>query len=447
MTPHFFVKLMAVAVLLSTAMAEELRDWTSRDGRTISGKMTGSGDDLVKVKLATGKVVEIPYKVLIEADVNYARQQGVNMRPEWPGWPHELRMNLNDVKISVDQSRSGSARNYYITDHFEIKSQVELGSRLMLDVGRIFELTYQLIEASPWGIMANPEGGRFKAELYATRKTYVAAGAPEWSGGVYMLDKKVFMVPIESLGIKRSNNGYRRDESFSLDTVVHEITHMLMADTLPHLPIAVTEGIAEYISHIPLRQGAFRPGSVLEIIRKTSEKRKPLKFETLLQMTASEWSGTAPTVRLPEGTKFLPPRADLEQKSEQYHASLLLAYHLMHGLDDGEPERLRELIYRAQAKTIKREALIEDYEKKFAVYRSEIKEFLKHPEVTDTGDGKYSYPSNLTPPQAPDAPFEVETEEQLQLGDLEIILAGQSTEDFVRDMVVNLKSLKIELHE
>lgn len=427
-------------------MAGEVRDWTSRDGRTIRGELIGLNADGVKLKLAGGKVVDVPFKMLSDPDARYARETGAEMRPAWNGWPKELRMNLSDVEISIDEERSKGGLTYYLTEHFELKSEVELSSQVRLDVGRIFELTYRLMQASPWGIMASPEGGRFKAELYKSRQSYVAAGAPSWSGGVYMGDRKVFMVPVESLGLRDSKNGYQRDQNFSLDTVVHEITHMLMADAIPYMPIAVTEGVAEYISHIPLSLGAFKPPSVLEKIKETSKKRKPLKFDTLLGMTASQWAGGKPPARKPGEPSSLQPPVDPFSKSEQYHASLLFAYHLMHGLDAGEPDRLSELIARAHAKAKLREVQIKEYNEGFATYSAAIKEFMKLPGVKDTGNGGFTYPSDLTPPKAPELPFAEETEEQMQLGDMSIIYAGKSPAEFASEMIEKLKAEKIDLH-
>ena len=446
MMKYLPMKAAVFAVILSSCMAGEIRDWVSRDGRTIRGELVGLYPDGAKLKLVGGKVVEVPFKLLSEKDAGYAREAGAGMRPAWNGWPKELRMNLSDVKISVDEERSKDGLTYYLTEHFELKSEVELGSQVRLDVGRIFELTYRLMEASPWGIMASPDGGRFKAELYRTREAYVKAGAPAWSGGVYMGGRKVFMVPVESLGLSPSKNGYQRNEMFSLDTVVHEIAHMLMADAIPYLPISVTEGVAEYISHIPLSLGAFKPPSALEKIREASERRKPLAFETLLGMTASDWSGTTPPPAKPGGTRSPQQPVDPHSKSEQYHASLLFAYHLMHGLDGGEPDRLSELIFRAHAKAKLREAQIVEYEKGYAAYDAAIKEFLKLPGVTDTGDGGFTYPPDLTPPKAPEVPFEEETEEEMQLGDMEIIYAGKAPAEFVKEMTGKLEAAKIKLH-
>lgn len=440
------MKLAALAVLGSTCMAGEMRDWTSKDGRKINGELIGLNADGVKLKLAGGKVVDVPFKMLSDQDAAYAQEAGAGMKPAWNGWPKELRMNLSDVRITVDEERSKDGLTYYLTEHFELKSEVELGSQVRLDVGRIFELTYRLMQASPWGVMATADGGRFKAELYRTRQSYVAAGAPSWSGGVYMGARKVFMVPVESLGLTDSKNGYQRNEAFSLDTVVHEIAHMLMADAIPYLPIAVTEGIAEYISHIPLSLGAFKPPSVLERIRKTCEKRKPLEFGTLLQMTSSQWAGTKPAPGKPGGAGTPQPPVDPFSKSEQYHASLLFAYHLMHGLDRGEPDRVRELILRAHAKAKKREIQIKEYNDAFAVYEAAIAEFMKLPGVEDTGDGGFTYPSDLTPPKAPDVPFGEETEEQRQLGDMAVIYAGKSPAEFAAEMTEKLQAADIKLH-
>ncbi|QTN34105.1 hypothetical protein HZ994_17860 [Akkermansiaceae bacterium] len=435
-----------LAVLVANCMAGEVRDWTSKDGRTIRGELIGLNADGVKLKLAGGKVVDVPYGMLSAQDAAHAQEAGAEIIPDWNGWPKELRMNLSDVRITVDEERSKNGLTYYLTEHFELKSEVELGSQVRLDVGRIFELTHRLMQASPWGIMASPDGGRFKAELYKTRQSYVAAGAPTWSGGVYMGDRKVFMVPVESLGLTDSKSGYRRNEDFSLDTVVHEITHMLMADALQYLPIAVTEGIAEYISHIPLSLGAFKPPSVLGKIKDASKRRKPLAFETLLGMTASQWAGTKPVPRAPGGTGPSQQPVDPHSKSEQYHGSLLLAYHLMHGLDGGEPHRLRKLVYRAHAKAKKREAQFRQYDDDFAVYEKAIAEFMKLPGVKDMGEEGFTYPADLTPPEAPELPFGEETDEEMELWDMDVIFSGESPAAFAREMAEKLEAAGISLH-
>jgi hypothetical protein len=432
----------ALLVLSVVAPAEEAREWTSTDGRTLKGKLVGLYAEGAKIEVNPRKIVEIPFDRLVPADAEYARKAGAAILPKWGGWPDELRMNLDDVKIKVDEARSKDGLTYYITEHFELRSEVELGSRVMLDVGRIFELTYRLMEASPWGVMASPEGGHFKAELYKTRAGYVAAGAPEWSGGVYIGSRKVFMVPVESLGLKEGTNGYRRDDTFSLETVVHEITHMLMADAIPCLPIAVTEGVAEYMSKIPLRTGSFRPGSVLQLVREEAEVRQPLDFSVLLNMTASEWSGTAPPKGRPGGSTM---PVNPKDKSFQYHGSLLLAYHLMHGLDGGKPERVRRLIHNAHARAVGREKLVAKYKEDFATYEAEIKKFTARPDVTATKDGGFSYPSDLTPPQAPTFPIEGETERSLELSDMDVLFGGKSVAEFVAEMNASLKDAKIDL--
>jgi hypothetical protein len=437
------LKLFVFFLFLSLAStAEEVRQWTSIDGRKLEGKLRGLYSEGAKLEVGGGKIVLVRFDKLSPEDVEYAKEAGMLMLPEWGGWPDELRMNLDDVEISIDESRSKDGVTFYLTEHFELKSEVELGSRVMLDVGRIFELTYRLMEVSPWGILATPEGSRFQAELYKTREAYVAAGAPSWSGGVYMGSRKVFMVPIESLGLKEGVNGYRRDDSFSLETVVHEITHMLMADTIPYLPIAIIEGVAEYMSKIPLRTGAFKPGSVLQPIREEAEYLQPLDFVTLLKLTASEWSGSTPR-RSEPGSSLLP--VNPRDKAYQYHGSLLLVYYLMHGLDDGNPDRLRKIISKAYFKAVEREKLIVKYEKDFEGYEEEIKKFIDRPDVTPTKDGGFTYPQDLTPPVAPVFPLAEETERSLQFSDMDLIYEGQSVSAFVKDLQAGLEDAKIDI--
>lgn len=79
------------------------------------------------------------------------------------------------------------------------------------------------------------------------------------------------------------------------------------------------------------------------------------------------------------------------------------------------------------------------------IYDAAIKKFMTLPGVTSTPDGRFSYPSDLTPPKAPDDPIEEETEENMPLGDMASIYAEKSPEEFVAEMTKKLQSAKISL--
>ncbi len=417
----------------------ETREWRSNDGRSIHGELVEVTSSSVKIKVRNGKVLTIPFEKIHSEDVTYAKKQGETLVAPWSGWPRELRMNLNEVKIKVDGERSTASKTYYITEHFELASEVKLGQQVMLDIGRIFELTYQLMEASPWGILASPEGGLFKAELYASRESYIRAGGPAWSGGVYIGKRKVFMVPVESLGIIKGQKGYKRDEDFSLETVIHEVVHMLMGDVISTMPIAVTEGVAEYLSKIPLRSGAFKPGSIKSVVKKYRNS----DFDKLLGLTGASWSGEekAPKQK-PSPFDFirqLQPIVNPHKLKDQYEASFFLVYHLMEQMDKEGITRIQQLFKSGSWRGAQYEKDREVYESDFTQYKEAMDAFLKLDGVTSYSDGRFQYPSNLTPPEPPEVPSSL-SGGSLELQEVDLLYGSEGKSMFISNMKRSLEA-------
>jgi len=163
-----------------------------------------------------------------------------------------LYMNIKVVKESPEEC-------IYESGHFQFKTSARLGLVLMKDVCRAFESTYELVRQMPWGIVPRPEEGRtkFQAELYATRDQFLATGAPSWSAGVYVRKDKVFRMPFSELGISDAPGaaGYYRKGAVNNDTITHEITHQMMHECLPYMPVWLIEGLAEYTSTIEYKGG------------------------------------------------------------------------------------------------------------------------------------------------------------------------------------------------
>ncbi|QJE97802.1 hypothetical protein [Luteolibacter luteus] len=261
------------------------REWTSTDGKKIAGLMLGTEGDSVAIRLAgTGKISRIPLSRLSEADREFVSKQGWPLPKPWKGWPTDIKINLDEIQVS---SLPANGKFIYRTQHFEIVSEAELAPAVVKDIGRIFEGTYRLLDASPWGILARPKDNHFRAELYRTREAYIQAGAPAASAGVYMTQRKVFMVPFESLGLKETPKGWQRTSDYTTKTLIHELTHMMMDDALQTMPIWLIEGAAEYMELMPMRIGAFSPNSHFNALKEHNKQEPAYPLGDAFSMTTS----------------------------------------------------------------------------------------------------------------------------------------------------------------
>ena len=102
-------------------------------------------------------------------------------------------------------------------------------------------------------------GHRYRVLLFASRDDYVRNGGPPNSGGVYYPKTDIVMVPLRSLGVKRSGSKYTLDHQVANQTLSHELVHQLMDLTyFKHGSIGwFTEGMAEYVSSSPYQYGRF----------------------------------------------------------------------------------------------------------------------------------------------------------------------------------------------
>ena len=76
------------------------------------------------------------------------------------------------------------------------------------------------------------------------------------------------MVPLTSLGVKKVGSGYMRDRDKSDGTLIHELTHQLTPSDY-YNPGAMgwfSEGLAEYLTATPYRNGRFKVKNTLEDI-------------------------------------------------------------------------------------------------------------------------------------------------------------------------------------
>jgi hypothetical protein len=457
------------------------REWTNLDGRKISADYLGIQGSNVVLKLSDGTISQVPLVKLSAADNEFIRLNPIEYHEPWHAWPKE-RSGATTQAVVTEES-AGAGDFVYTTRNFKFHSDVNLGMQLMTDMARVFELTYDLHSKSPFGILATPENKRFEARLFGTLDSYLNAGGKEETSGIYLRKEKVFLAPLELMGVRKGSAGWRKDSNdYSLDTVIHELTHMLTHDMLDNLPTWLNEGYAEYISHIPIEGKRFRtsPEQIREGIQemfvqeyeksRTRPDSKParldkaaratfltgndlpelFKVEKFLQMTDHEWA---------TGSKATPPPAtgkpptpgvkpmifsqipDPTRLPRLYRTAHLIIYYFIQIEGENGVNKIRRFLEENRNNLAK----YEQYREQYRIYEQEVLHFMELPGVTKTPDGRIRYPSNLQLPSAPKPPF---TDPNiLKQGGLIMLLARESPAAvgrriegaLIKDLGMNLK--------
>lgn len=436
--------------IAATAMAPG-RSWMNTQGKVIDAEMVAADANTVSLKLKDGSVVPVPIVSLSPVDQAFVRSRvksdalAAQRTPvEKRVWPELVQVPTSEIE-KVELVTTDQPGFIYSSPSFEFTSESKLLPSLIKEVARTFEATKRLVEALPWGIECRPPEGleRYLAALYQTRESYRAAGGPENSGGVYMSGDKTFRIPFESLGIKRLGESYTRDADFSNDTLVHEITHQLMHDYLPFLPMWAVEGTAEFTEMMPYKSGTFRVGNhekaVTEYLGGSSRKisAKLPRLHELFRMTRSEWgkqsdSGSART-------------GELTRQHELYQQSALLVYYF--NFLDGElgkrGHRWMRFMDAVRGETLKWQV----YHRDFAVYLKQQDEFLKLPGVKRIDGGRIEYPSNLTPPLPPQSPEGVDRDysEQTPFKHLGLLLDGRTEAEVEHEMLSRFTGIGLKI--
>jgi hypothetical protein len=443
-------------LLLATGLASaqspgsgsRLRDWTSADGKAISGRMLSTDGQSVSLRVkSTGKIAKVPLARLSVADRAFVAETGWAQPRPWSRWPNDIKLGLGDVDVRLVSSDGG--RYVYQSKHFEFVSEAELAQTPAKDIARMFEATYSLLQASPWGVLAQPKGDRFRAELYASRESYIKAGGPTQSAGVYMIQKKVFMVPFETLGLEETPSGWQRSKDYSTRTLIHELTHMMMDDALVGMPMWLAEGAAEYMELMPMKIGTFSPSSHLAAVREQHSTQRNFDLLKTLTMSREVWDngGTAepaqpPQSSFPGGMVMRPPGQTIFGRQEEmlslYEAGLLLTYYFIHFDGDGDAARLRRFI----SACVKNSQRLDHYIVLCEQYEKAFETFKKHPEVLHVGGNQYRFPATLKPPVPPAWPFDGEPGE-IHAADLELLLDGRSPHALIVDVQEALAKAQI----
>lgn len=337
-------------LLHAGGLSAQARIWTSRDGLKLEGELVAVRLDGAHIRRAAdAQMVVIPLDYFSLADQTYIRKQAA-LPPEANGqrptpattarteetfpqgglvWPNRVSSPRN-FEITVLEENTSSSTYRYQAGHFIFTSDVRLARRVVAEFARIFEATYTAVDAMPLRWNLQPPPGGYAVRLFSERADYEAAGGTRNSGGVYMHGPRTIMVPLESLGVKRSSSGVTLDGS-SNKTLVHEITHQVQHDWLNKMPQWIVEGVAEYMEKVPYERGTFTfsrldPLNAPDGGTNTAGEALLIALPKLMGIDRATWSQTL------NDNPYAARR--------YYYSSFLLFYYFAHLDGNGDGKRL-----------------------------------------------------------------------------------------------------------
>lgn len=474
MKPYLLLTL-CCAGLLHGAGARAVRTWTDATGRTLQAALLGFDSGQVMLQFADGKTIRLATTQLTAADRDFIARNVAEVFDPITGkevpmsgavkheemsftagrsWPSSLTATKS-MLFARDAGYDPATRcQKHRTRRFEYL--LHEGAGLTEDILRVCEGTYELLRASPWGIQAQPQDDFFHVEVFRSMSDYHDAGGPEGSAGVYLLNQRVFKLPLQSLGLNLPP-GYRlTDPSRQMGTLIHEMTHMMMHDVLDLLPMWFTEGSAEYAGCIPYENGVFTPlkvgeGVIREFARgvKTAgggkEMQPPLApLGDLLGFSMSQWHEYAIFGAITRGAgpaEFPTGTPDPVRMASLYRSSLLLTYYFMNLEGDRKGTRLLQFLEAVRKEQPRWNAWREELFR----YLTARDEFLKKPEVKKLPDGTFTYPTYLTPPKQPVPPRPEYSSGEVFKVHLPILLNGKTTEQVAQEAYQAVAAQKVWL--
>ena len=356
--------------------------FTNLDGRTLKADIIAATKSAVTVRRSSDRrTFTLSIDLLIPEDAVFI-QRWLSLKQvekELPAnnsigkWPRKVKPS--DYTIEIVREDNATETYIYRTPHFEFHSNVKLARKVVREFSQIFESTFLAVAELPLNFNPDlPKDTRFITQIFETREQYIASGGVPNSGGVYFLKDRKIMLPLPQLGVKKTSSSYTIDETKENSMLIHEITHQVTHDWLSKLPVWASEGIAEYLEHVPYDRGAFRfdQFEVSEALHWNNYRLRGL--EMLMTMSKETWSQTL--------------AKDFRKARSNYTSAFILYYYFCHfelnqerrpgllynylrALEAGEHEReairilLNERTYKELEEEVKRAYKREDIDIEF----------------------------------------------------------------------------------
>ena len=171
-----------------------------------------------------------------------------------------LRRLSLPLELPIRKSiENGQTRGWtYRSQHFKFVSNAPLRDHVVREFTALFELTHLYCSHLPFELHRLRSGQRnnLQVRLIENYSHYLREGGAPGSGGIYLTEPDLILVPFEGLGLEKKNDSYALDPTRSNQTLMHEATHMMMRGPLLKDGWFV-EGAAEYVATIPMRKNTL----------------------------------------------------------------------------------------------------------------------------------------------------------------------------------------------
>ncbi|QQL45304.1 SHD1 domain-containing protein [Sulfuriroseicoccus oceanibius] len=344
------------ALALITIGWAEARTWTDVQGRKLEAELLEVTGEGVVLKLQNGRQANVPFAKLSEADQEFAKSweaPAKNDAPSGGGVPEGAKLNWNvpwpseaevegDADIEIIEEDKDGRRFVYESPRYRYISDVGLKKSVVSSFAEMFEATCVYCESMPLAMTGatRANGGKFDILLFETKESYIKAGGPPSSAGVYMGAKNTVMVPLESIGVKKFGSSYTRDRDKSSGTLIHELTHQLTPFEYYESGARgwFSEGIAEYTTATPYRNGRFRL---------TNNIKKVAEYITEFGSDGKAGRRLGEEINAPDLKQFmLMPYSQFTggNANFNYGFACLLTTYFIHLDGDGDAARLKEFL-------------------------------------------------------------------------------------------------------
>ena len=305
--------------------------------KAVGESFAGLGADLLvglggKVRDAMPESAQ-EQQVAAFAEAMEKEQTYANFRAPWPKAARPER-NPRHAIIKEDVERGFFV---YESPGYRFYSDIPIEYNASAHFATVFETTKAFLKSLPLGLLrADEVTGKSKVLLFGTDAGYAKAGGPPGSAGCYFPAKRLVLVPVSSLGLRKTEKGMERDQTDNYKTLIHELTHQLT----PTVYYAhgsngwFTEGLAEYAGATPYRPGYFwvdRFGTSIKA------------YVTAYGNDERHGRALGTDISVPPLEKFmLMPYSDFSGKNanRNYGVALLMAYYFFHLEGGGGAERI-----------------------------------------------------------------------------------------------------------
>ena len=419
------------------------REWTRESGTAMKfqAELRGVDGPNVLLQAPDGRTAGFPLAQFSDEDQRYvaARLPGLVLDAMTPpnvgqkagaGWGRPLSADPADCAVS--ETADG-----FRSKHFAFKTGEKLPPTTQRDLAEACEVIHEIFRVAPWGVLATPkQDGRFQiallpqSEIDANRNIFDQDGT--------------LRIPIGAAGLEKLGGEWLRDERPDAGRNLKEfVALMLQRDVIGLVPPWLPDALADCIAEIPTVGGtawcADSPAALRQQFKIASKSDinyliqlftppRVVKPGTVRPMTPPP--PAAPISR--DGTRIDPYELD-RQKKQLFGR---IAAHYFTRLADGRrAQQISKLLRQAKEDRPKWDA----YQVGVDKFKADFEAFKKEPGVVALPDGRYQFPSSLTPPELPTPPhpFEGDTD-QLPWLLIESLRDGRSAEVLAEEIFTQI---------